>query len=176
MQELKSEIVDLVDENDNVIRQIKRDDSVNYVQTHGGYIRVVDCYIMNSKGELWVPTRTARKRIAPNGLDFSIGEHMQAGETYEDAIVRGFREEVGFEPEAERLEFLGVNKHHEASDIFQGFFIYHSDETPKLNHEDFASAQWMKPEELLEKIDGGEIAKPNISPTVREHLGKFTTR
>lgn len=176
MQELKSEIIDLVDENDNVIRQIQRDDSVSYVQTHGGYIRVVDCYIMNSKGELWVPTRTAKKRIAPNGLDFSIGEHMQAGETYEDAIVRGFREEVGFEPEAERLEFLGVNKPHETSDIFQGFFIYHSDETPSLNLEDFVSARWIKPEEFLKKIAGGEIAKQNISRTIKGHLGKFTTR
>ena len=61
MTEQTPEIIDLVDENDRVIKQIERDDSVNNVEVNGGYIRVVDCYIMNSKGELWVPRRTAHK-------------------------------------------------------------------------------------------------------------------
>ena len=170
MTEQTPEIIDLVDENDQVIKQIERDDSVNNVEAHGGYIRVVDCYIMNSKGELWVPRRTAHKRIAPNGLDFSIGEHMQAGETYEDAIIRGFQEEVGFIPDKDKLEFLGVSKPRKDSDIFQGFFIYHSDKTPELNPDDFVEADWMKPAELVEKIESGESAKSNIAPTVRKFL------
>ncbi len=170
MQEQKPEIIDLVDENDQVIKQIERDDTVNYVQKYGGYIRVVDCYIMNSQGKLWVRRRTAHKRIAPNGLDFSIGEHMQAGETYEDAIIRGFQEEVGFTPDNEKLEFLGVNKPLEDGHLLQEFFIYHSDATPELNPEDFVEATWMKPEELVSKIESGEIAKSNIVPSVRKFL------
>jgi isopentenyl-diphosphate delta-isomerase len=170
MSEQEPEIIDLVDENDQVIKQIERDDSVNNVETHGGYIRVVDCYIMNSEGELWVPRRTVHKRIAPNGLDFSIGEHIQTGETYKDAIIRGFQEEVGFTPDKDKLEFLGVSKPNENGDIFQGFFIYHSDVAPELNPEDFVEATWMKPDELIDKIESGEIAKSNIVPSVRKFL------
>lgn len=170
MKEQEPEIIDLVDENDQVIKQIERDDKINYVQKYGGFIRVVDCYIMNSDGKLWVPRRAAHKRIAPNGFDFSIGEHMQAGETYEDAIIRGFEEEVGITPDNEKLEFMGVNKPLENGDILQGFFIYHSDVAPELNPEDFVEATWMKPEELVSKIESGEIAKSNIVPSVRKFL------
>lgn len=164
------EIVDLVDANDNVIGQIERDNSINNLEVHGGYIGVVDCFLMNSQGELWVPRRTADKDIAPNGLDFSVGEHMQAGEVYEDAIIRGFEEELGFQPDPEKLEFLGVRKPEGKDDIFQGIFAYHTDEEPDYNRNDFTGAEWIKPEDLISRIKNGENAKSNIVPTLKAYF------
>lgn len=162
----KAEIIDLVDINDQVIGQIERDNSINNKEVHGGYIRVIDCFIVSSQGELWVPKRTADKEIAPSGLDFSVGEHVQAGEDYMDAVVRGFKEELGFEPNPELLHFLGKRKPVNGSDIFQAVFKYESDDAPDFNPKDFVSASWISPDNLLAMILRGVAAKPNIAPTV----------
>ena len=170
MSEAEPEITDLVNEQDEVIGQIERDDSINNVEVHGGYIRVVDCYIINSRGELWVPRRTAHKRIVPNGLDFSVGEHMRSGEEYVDAMVRGFKEELSFTPDVNKLRFLGAKRLTHESDMFQGFFTYEMDDDPDYNPDDFTDAEWLSPEQLIERIENGETAKSNTVPTVRMYL------
>lgn len=88
----KKEYLDLVDEDDNVIGREER--SVIYSQGLRNY-RVVNIFIFNSKGEVLLPKRDATRRIFPNCYDFSCGEHVLAGETYEEAATRGLKEELG---------------------------------------------------------------------------------
>ncbi|MDZ4286214.1 MAG: NUDIX hydrolase, partial [Candidatus Sungbacteria bacterium] len=64
------EFLDIVDENDNVIGTKKR--SEVYAE-HLSNFRVVNAFVRNSKGELWIPRRSADKRIFPLCLDMSMG-------------------------------------------------------------------------------------------------------
>jgi len=74
------EFLDLVDEDDNVIGQKKR--SEVYAE-HFSNFRVVNAFVINSKGEILIPRRTADKRIFPLCLDMSMGGHVESGESYE---------------------------------------------------------------------------------------------
>lgn len=161
------ELLDLVDRNDAIIGQIWRSASARLSRTREGYIRAATVLIQNSKGELWIPRRTERKEIAPLGLDSSMQEHVQAGETYKQAAIRGFKEELTLEVDAKNLEY--IDKLPPTSDLyyFVVLFRYKTDITPKYNPNDFVSAQWIKPEQLIKKLESGEPAKKSLLPTVR---------
>jgi len=73
------EYLDLVDLQDSVIGRKLR--SEVYAE-HLSNFRVVNAFVLNSKGELWIPRRTADKRIFPLCLDMSVGGHVESGESY----------------------------------------------------------------------------------------------
>jgi len=67
------EYLDLVDENDNVIGKKKR--SEVYAKNLSNF-RVVNAFVINSKGEIWIPRRAKNKRMFPLCLDMSMGAVM----------------------------------------------------------------------------------------------------
>lgn len=160
------EILDLVDEDDHVIGKIARGD-FKYAATTKGYIRVTDCFIVNSEGLLWIPRRTADKRLAPNGLDFSVGEHVSSGETYEQAMVRGFQEELNLDPDPRLLKLSHMARPSPEMRLFQAVYTYRSDETPNYNPADFTGFAWLHPEEVIAQVAAGDRAKQNLVPTIR---------
>ena len=77
------EILDLVDDNDNVIGSKPRSE----IYTEGLHnFRVVNAFVINSKGKIWVPRRAADKRLFPLSLDMSMGGHVETGESYRRSI------------------------------------------------------------------------------------------
>jgi len=85
------EYLDLVDNNDNVIG--KEDRGVIYAKGLRNY-RVVNIFVFNSNGKILLPKRDSTRKIFPNCYDFSCGEHVKSGETYEQAATRGLNEEL----------------------------------------------------------------------------------
>jgi len=67
-----NDLMDIVDKDDKVIGTINQADARNLLESKAGYIRGTVAFIQNSEGKLWIPTRSADKRIAPNGLDFGV--------------------------------------------------------------------------------------------------------
>jgi isopentenyl-diphosphate delta-isomerase len=55
------EYLDLVDENDNVIGNKKR--SEVYAENLSNY-RVINAFVINSNGEIWIPRRNKNKKIS----------------------------------------------------------------------------------------------------------------
>lgn len=163
----EDELLDLVDSNDHAIGQIWRSATESLGHSGEGYIRAATCLIQNSRGELWIPRRTKDKRIAPLGLDSSMQEHVGAGETYEQAALRGLKEELNIELKAEDIEF--IDKLSPTSDLyyFVALFRYKADIYPDYNPEDFVSAEWIRPELLIKKLQAGEPAKKSLLPTVK---------
>jgi hypothetical protein len=51
---------------------------------------------------------------------------------------------------------------------FRAVYIYKTDETPDYNPDDFQSAEWLTPVELLAKLDAGVPAKSSIRETITE--------
>ncbi|MFQ5821781.1 MAG: NUDIX hydrolase [Candidatus Heimdallarchaeota archaeon] len=85
------EYVDIVDENDRIIRRTTRKE----MRTKGLRHRGTAILVFNSLGQLFVHKRTATKDVFPEFYDIAVGGVVETGETYETAAKRELAEEVG---------------------------------------------------------------------------------
>lgn len=166
------ELLDLVDKNDNVIGTIWRNQSASLAETKAGFIRAATALIQNDNGELWIPRRSADKKIAPNGLDSSMQEHVASGESYLEATIRGFKEELNLDVTADQLEYIGTVLPDDELYYFVALYIYKSNDVPKYNPEDFVSYEWIKPEKLVRRLESGEPSKKSLLSTTKLLLQK----
>lgn len=155
------EILDLVDKDDNVIGTIARSETAK-LGPDFGYIRASEAFLVNSQGQLWVPKRTLTKKISPGGYDFACAEHVGSGESYDDAMVRGFQEELNLDIAITDLTPLGVLRPVGNINYFRAIYVYKSDETPRYNPQDFTGYEWLTPKEVLRNIANGVPAKTVI--------------
>ncbi len=86
------EVLDLVNADDLVIGQVKR--QFIYENNLHNY-RVVGIFLLDSKFNLLVPTRSISCSIYPGCFDFSVAGHVLHGESYVAAAIREAEEELG---------------------------------------------------------------------------------
>lgn len=165
-KKMNEEYLDLVDINDQKIGTIGRSQLGELKDGGGRYARASYAFIQNGKGELWIPRRTADKRIAPNGLDMAMAEHMGVDETYLDAAIRGFQEELNLVVEPSDLKLLGILSPLASLPYFGAYYLYQADEEPVYNTEDFSEAHWMTLGEVLSRIENGETTKLCLKPGI----------
>ena len=159
------ELLDLVDENDQVIGQKKRSEIYKDNLTN---FRVINAFLINSKGQLWIPRRATNKRIFPLCLDMSIGGHVETGESYDDAFRRELKEELNLDSDYLSVKLLG-NLTPEENNVsaFMNVYEIHYDQSPDYNNNDFIEYSWLFPGELIEKISKGEKAKSDLPKLVK---------
>jgi len=162
---MDDEILDIVDENDSVIGTINRKDYRKLVDNNLGYIRAAELFIVNDKGEIWVPIRTASKTIAPNGYDYSAAGHVGSGEDYLETIIRETKEEINLDVSKEQLQFITKMKSDDVK-YFRSIYFLRTNIFPVFNPSDFVSAEWLSPDELINNIDQGHPAKSSLRETV----------
>ncbi len=164
------EILDLVNENDEVIGTISRSEMYAQ-QLHT--IRVVNCFIKNSEGKLWIPRRTPTKKSFPSALDFSVGGHVSSGETYEEAFKKEAWEELAIDITKTNYKIVGtMNPHTDAVGAFMTVYEIESDIVPEYNHEDFTEYFWLTPEEILTKLENGDTSKSDLPPVLKKYYLK----
>lgn len=155
----KIEMLDLVDENDLVYDTKSR---AEIYEKGLNYVRTADAMIVNSKGQFWIPIRTANKAIAPNGFDIGVGGHVEHGETYDQAFRKEVQEEADWDIDQLNWERVGKFGPNDGFPIYTMLYLIHSDIAPKLNHDDFVSAEWLYPDEIRQKVADGHPAKGNL--------------
>ena len=161
---MSPEILDLVNEDDEVIDTLSRDDIYsNNLQ----FVRAVNVFIKNDKGEVWIPIRAAHKQIAPNGYDVGVGGHVEHGESYLDAFAKEVREEVGWDIKTLKYREIGKFGPREGLSCVSMIYEINSNAEPELNTEDFSQAGWMTPIDLTQSIRGGHLAKSDLLPLLR---------
>jgi isopentenyl-diphosphate delta-isomerase len=172
----ENELLDLIDENDKVIGTVRRTEYYKEPVKPKGYLRSVELFIRNNKGQLWIPRRTAQKKVAPNGLDYSCGGHVTSGEDYVTALVREIKEELNMGISPNDLHF--IKKFHPSTGYpwFRCLYLYESNEVPKYNREDFSEYYWLTPQQLLTKLKSGEPAKVSMLSAVREVLDVLSSQ
>jgi isopentenyldiphosphate isomerase len=90
----KSEIFDIVDENDRAIGQAPR------AECHGNPAlvhRVAHVLVFDRHDRLLLQKRAMTKDIQPGRWDTSVGGHLDPGESYLEAASREMHEELGIE-------------------------------------------------------------------------------
>jgi len=162
---MDDELLDLVNDKDNIIGTINRKNYKDLVSQNLGYIRASELFIINDKDEVWVPIRTASKTIAPNGYDYSAAGHVASGEDYVSTIIRETEEEVNIKLNSGDLELIAKIKSNDTK-YFRSIFVLRDNKTPEYNKDDFVSAEWLEPEELLSRIKAGHPAKSSLAETI----------
>lgn len=163
---MEEEILDIVDIHENVIGKIARKDSGRVASEKLGYIRVTDLFLVNRAGKIWVPIRTADKVIAPSGYDFSVGGHVESGDDYMQTLIREVKEEINMDINEKDVEFIS-NITYEDRSYKQNLYLLRTDVTPTFNLNDFTSAEWLTPAELIRSIDDGHKTKANLKSSVQ---------
>lgn len=162
---MQDEFLDIVDNNDKVIKIELR----SAVYAHNiQHFRAVNAFIINDEGELWIPRRVATKKVFPLCLDTSVGGHVQSGETYDAAFERELCEETGIilkESNCQVKAYLTPFSHNLS--CFMMVYEIKSNTTPDYNKEDFCEYYWIKPEDLIKKIEAGEPAKSDLIKMVK---------
>ena len=162
---MNDEILDIVDNDDNIIGRLSQ--SSIYRQGLKNF-RVINCFLENSKGELWIPKRAPDKRIFPLCLDVSAGGHVKSGESYKDAFRREIKEELDLDCGKVGYEILGyLNPHENGVSAFMTVYRIKTDESPNYNRQDFVEARWILPGDLVEMINSGEPAKDDLIRLIR---------
>lgn len=98
------ELFDVVDENDEVLRQETRE----VVHREGLWHRAVHMFVFNKRKELFLQKRSRLKDNHPGVWDSSAAGHLNAGEGYESTAVRELAEELGIQ-DAEVQEVARVS-------------------------------------------------------------------
>lgn len=161
----EDEYLDLVNEHDQVIGKKKR--SEVYAERLSNF-RVVNAFVVNSKGEIWIPRRTANKIIFPLCLDMSVGGHVESGETYEETFKRETQEELNVEIDKVEVRLLGhLTPQKDGVSAFMNVYEIRMEEAPGYNRNDFTEYFWLSPEALLERINQGEKAKTDLPILVK---------
>ena len=85
------EILDIVDENDQVVRQAPRGEAYARGLRH----RCVFIEARDAQDRLFVHRRTPTKLVFPSRYDMFVGGVVGAGESYDEAALREAEEELG---------------------------------------------------------------------------------
>ena len=159
------EYLDLVDEDDQVIGRKLR--SEIYAEGLSNF-RVINAFIVNTKGELWIPRRALTKRIYPLCLDMSVGGHVESGEIYDQAFARETKEEVNLEIAKVPWRFLGkLTPRQDKVSAYMHVYEIQWNATPLYSLDDFVEDFWLTPRALLDRIAAGDRAKSDLPKLVK---------
>ena len=157
---ITDELLDLVDSQDKVIGQILRS---KMWENRIGNVRVINAFLINEKNELWIPKRTAHKKIFPSCLDFSVGGFVMSGETYQQAFERETNEELNVDIRLSNYSFLfPLTPHEHKVSCFMHIYCIKTDTIPQYNKNDFDSSSWMSIDELKRSIAAGVPVKGDL--------------
>ena len=85
------EYLDIVNDNDQVIGNAPRPEIYEKKLTH----RIVHVIVFNDTGEMALQLRSSNVKFCPLHWSTTVGGHVLAGESYEQAAKRECKEEVG---------------------------------------------------------------------------------
>lgn len=163
------EILDIVDQNDQVIRSMPR--AQVYKNNLCAQMRAVWLIIRNEQGQLWIPRRSWKLQQLPGHLDGSVVGHVRSGESYEQALLREAIEEIGQDISHISYRYLGKLTPQEHNTFcFSAVFECIMSQAPEnWNRDEICEWQWMTPQELLQRCQGDEKFKDTL-PIIIQHF------
>lgn len=163
----EQEILDVVDHSDTVVDSIRRRDMMQLRDTPGRYLRVIELFLQRPNGDIYLPRRSAHKKLFPGSLDHSAAGHMIQGESYNEALVRETHEELGIL--AAPSDFIFIKKFSPTAELFyfRNFYLLRSAQEPQLSDE-HTEALWLLPNQLQAFVKQDVPAKHTLYEDVEE--------
>ncbi len=138
------EIFDVVNRHDQVIGRLPR----SVVHRRRLYHRSVHGLVFDSSGRVFLQLRSPQKDCNPGLWDSSVAGHLEAGESYDSAIVRETSEELGI-----RLRAIPTRLFKLQADTTTGYefcWVYRiRDSGPvRIDRSEAVDGRWFSPEQL----------------------------
>ena len=154
----QQELFDICDPYDRVMGQATRGEVHARKLLH----RAVHIWVFNSRGELLLHRRSAKKDESPLCYTSSASGHLSAGEDYALAATRELQEELGLVGELEFLTKLPAG----LETAFEHTVLYRtvSDAHPTPDLDEIESVEYIAPEELTRRLNA---APEQFSPPFR---------
>lgn len=165
---MQDEWMDLVDDNDQVIGKKLR--SEIYAEKLFNF-RVVNGFLKNDQGEIWVPRRAPHKKNFPDCLDMSVAGHVESGESYDQAFAREASEELNIDVRDYDVKLLGHLSQKDGVSVFMQVYEVSANDSPDYNKDEFIEAVWLKPADLAKRIQNGDKSKSDLPPLLRLFYG-----
>ena len=163
LENTKSEIIGIYDENDNYIGKDTRKNMRKNNLIH----RCTDIAVLNPKGEILVQTRALIKEYCPGYLDAVVGGVVGDGEDVNLCAEREIGEEIGIDINNIKEKLKYITKHFVREDICRVWTYCY---LLKLNEEEIknikfrdneiTSIEWIPKDKLLKMFED-----PNIKIT-----------
>lgn len=156
----QEEIYDVVNEKDEIIGQAMRKEvHLNPMLIH----RAAGGYIFNKKKELLMQKRSKTKDMFPSHWAFSVGGHVDSGDTYEKAALRELKEELGIEVPLIFVEKRLV-KHEFETEFWSIYVGFHDGPFPAFNTTEMDEVRFFSLSYLKSMLDEGrELFVPEVA-------------
>lgn len=160
------EILDIVDDQDEVIGAASRPEVYERKLRH----RIVHVLLFNRKGEMAIQLRSKTVGWCPSHWSTAVGGHVMSGESYGDAAIREFQEELGTDASLEygwKDEYTSVNGVRKFLVTFKADYEGpFSIDTSAVERIDYFSLQ-----KIQDMVDAGEKFHPELLFLLQEHFG-----
>lgn len=159
------EILDVIDEDDKVIGTMAHADINKKLLPH----RIVHVLIFDKKGNMLLQMRSAKKSFCPLHWSTAVGGHVQSGESYEEAALREFEEELGVKVP---IHFMFKTRYDDPRGFFMmlGIFKATYEGEFKLNPDEVESVKYFSKKELESMIARGELFHPELKFLIETQL------
>lgn len=151
------EMLDIVDKDDNVLDIVSRDESYKKNLRH----RIVHVLIFDNEGRMLLQRRSKKVKTLPNYWSTAVGGHVQSGESYKDAALREYEEELGTTSNIELFKkdhYKNKNGPDKILSIFKSIFTGPFNPDPKVVSE----IRFFTINEMKDMIDNGEKFHPEL--------------
>ncbi len=101
--------------------KLYRNEGIVKIKEQGMFYGLVGMWVINSKGQILLQKRSANKRSNPNMWAMCAG-HIQTCETYEEAVIRETREEIGLR--LEKKDFKPLIDLTAGSKLYKGYYTH----------------------------------------------------
>jgi len=137
---LTMEYIDVVNDKDEVVGSISREESYANCNRRGAYV-----LLYNSKNELLLQKRS-EKVHNPNMWFVSAAGHVSSGETYEEAAYRELKEELSITAKLTFIEKISEIISNRI--LFMGVFYGTSDREIKIDNDEVSDYIFISEKEL----------------------------
>jgi isopentenyldiphosphate isomerase len=156
LENTKSEIVGIYDENDNYVGKDTRKNMRKNNLIH----RCTDIVVLNPKNEILVQTRSLIKEYCPGYLDAVVGGVVGDGEDVNICAEREIGEEIGIDINNIKDKLKYITKHFVQEDICRVwtycYLLRLNDEeikTIRFKDHEITSIEWISKKELLKLFE-----------------------
>lgn len=157
------EIFDVVDKNDIIIGQATRDEchsNINLIH------RTAHFTLINKKEKkVFLTQRSFNLKTDAGKLCFP-GEHLVTGEGWNDGLIRGVKEELGFTAQVFHEVCNHIFTFPSQTEFARFYIVEWNNENIKFDEDEIIKIMWLEPETLFKKSsEYSDIAKYWINNT-----------
>lgn len=168
--DMQEELLEVVNEHGDTIKTLPR--SV----IHGDpslMHRVVHVLVFNGNGDLLLQKRSMNKDVAPGKWDTSVGGHVNAGETINEALSREMEEELGITVCVPEFLYTYIHSNPYETELVYTHSCVHPGEI-KFNKDEIDEVRFWCIDEIIKNIAMG-IFSDNFEHEIKTYfqtLGK----